>query len=123
MRALDFDETLFKIVRYWAFCTRKDSNSEVSLFLNQPRIIISQFSYWESNLHIAACFAPESENSKLEVSTYAVQKRIINIQASPKNKKPSPRIVIRVCKKDNEIRNFSKYRSLSRKIESRKLYK
>jgi hypothetical protein len=116
---LDFDETIFKTVKYWAFRTMKWFRLRGFIILksskNHYHVVFDRSVTWERNMHIVAWVALESGNPKLQkYQLMQCIKESSTLRISPKKEKSSPRIVFRYGKKALEVKNFSRYREMIR---------
>lgn len=118
---LDFDNMAFKTVRYWAeramnwyklggFVILKSSKNCYHVVFNRP---VS----WSRNMRIVAWVALQARNQGL-VKWHLMQciKESSTLRISPKREKPSPRVVFRFGKQDQQINNFVKKRLLVKQI-------
>lgn len=112
---LDFDNTKFKTVQYWA--SRANRWFKLGGFLilktseSNYHVVFNRSVYWSENMRIVAWVCQQSKNHKL--TGYLVMqciKEASTLRVSPEGNKPSPRIVFRYGKQDKEIRNYLKYR-------------
>ena len=117
---LDFDNTTFKTVMYWArrairwfdlwgFIILKSSEGCYHVVFDRP---VS----WSENMKIVAWVALLSHKMGLQ-RWHLMQciKESSTLRVSPKMTKPSPRIVYREGEEDNQIADFLRYR---RKIKN-----
>jgi len=95
---LDFDDTSFRTVRYWAFRTMRWFNLHGFIILksraNCYHVVFDRAVSWSKNLHIVAWVSLLSRNER--VTTYCLMqciKESSTLRVSPKGEKPSPRIV------------------------------
>lgn len=120
---LDFDNTNFKTVKYWAFRSYGWFRLEGFLIFKSSEdnyhVIFDSTVSWIENMHIVAWVCLGSQNIGLQ-KWFLMQciKKSSTLRVSPKGEKPSPRIVFRFGKEDNEIKNFLQYRRRIKKIFS-----
>ena len=111
---LDFDDTSFKEVKYWASRTMKRFKLEGFVILksskNSYHVLFNREVSWPENVRIVAWVSLLSHNMMLQ-KWFVMQciKKGSTLRVSPKRNKPSPRIVYRYGKQDGEIKNFLKY--------------
>jgi len=119
---LDFDDTLFKTVKYWALRAMNWFKLRGFIILrsskNHYHVVFDRSVTWERNMYVVAWIALESKNSKLQrYLTMQCIKESSTLRISTKGEKPSPRIVFRYGKHDQEIKSFLQRRkSLKRLI-------
>jgi len=118
---LDFDNTPFKAVRYWALRTMKWFKLEGFIILKSSKdnyhVVFDRKVSWAENMRIVAWVSLLSHNGMLE-KWFVMQciKRGSTLRMSSKEDKPSPRIVFRYGDQDNQINDFLKYRKIIRNI-------
>jgi len=118
---LDFDNTPFKTVKYWALRTMKWFKLEGFIILksseNNYHVVFNRPVSWSENMHIVAWVSLLSGNPMLE-KWFLMQciKEGSTLRVSPKRDKPSPRIVYKYGKEDKQIRDFLAYRKLAKLI-------
>ena len=125
---LDFDETTFKNVKYWAERTMKWFKLRGYIILksskNSYHVVFNKVVSWSENLKVVAWVALHSQNRGL-IKWLLMQciKQSSTLRISNKNKKHSPRIVYGHGKQDKQILGFLEYRKLikgiNRKLETR----
>lgn len=121
---LDFDDTPFRQVKYWALRTMKRFKLEGFLILksseNNYHVVFDRRVSWSENMKIVAWVSLLSHNGMLE-KWFVMQciKEGSTLRVSPKRDKPSPRIVFRHGDQDEEIKRFLIYRRLIRRIVER----
>lgn len=118
---LDFDETSFKTVRYWArqasrhfklggFIILKSSKSSYHVVFNR-RVT------WTENMSVVAWTALESRKEKLRLwLLMQCIKKWSTLRVSPKGKKPPPRIVYREGEHDGQIVGYLEYRRIVKRV-------
>lgn len=121
---LDFDDTPFKTVCYWALRTMKWFKLRGFVILKSSKksyhVLFDRKVTWRKNVHVMNWVALESQNEKLK--TYALMQGIkedSTLRISPKGDKPSPRIVFRYGSQDNQIREFLEFRRFIKNIVKR----
>ena len=118
---LDFDDVPFRIVKYWALRTMKWFRLRGFVILksskNHYHVLFDNTVSWKKNVHIMGWVSLESTNEGLR-KWFIMQciKESSTLRVSPKRGKLSPRIILRLGKQDNEIRNFLRYRKFIKKI-------
>jgi hypothetical protein len=119
---LDFDNTSFKDVKYWALRTMKWFNLEGFIILesseNHYHVVFNRKVSWSENMKIVAWVSLLSHNPMLE-KWFIMQciKEGSTLRISPKMDKPSPKIVFRHGKQDKQVREFLSYRRLIKNID------
>lgn len=118
---IDFDNTPFKTVKYWAFRAMRWFKLRGFIVLrsskNHYHVVFDRSVTWKRNIHIVAWVALESRNAKLQkYQLMQCIKESSTLRISAKREKPSPRIVFRLGKQDQQIRNFVDYRLFIRQI-------
>ena len=95
--------------------THKKNTNKHLIFL--PQIIKCARASWTENVRIMAWVCLMSKHRKL-TGWFILQciKKGSTLRVSPKNQKPSPRIVYRYGKQDKQIRSFLDYRNLIKRI-------
>ena len=118
---LDFDNTSFKTVRFWAFRTMQWHKLEGLVIFksskNSYHIVFNRKVSWKKNMKIVAWVSLLSHNLKL-LKWFVMQciKESSTLRVSPKKQKPSPRIVFRYGKQEKQIQTFLQYRRLVKNI-------
>ena len=113
---LDFDNTDFKTVNYWA--TRAMNWYNLSGFLIQKtspgcyHVVFNKRVSWAENMSVVAWVALLSSNKGLQ-RWHRMQciKMKSTLRIGPKNEKNSPRIVKRVGDQDEQIQEFIEIRN------------
>lgn len=114
---LDFDETSFSSVKYWALRTMKWFRLGGFLVLKSSEkhyhVVFNREVSWSENMRIVAWVALQSRNQGL-LKWFLMQciKESSTLRISTKRQKPSPRIVFRYGKEDQQIKHFLEYRNL-----------
>ena len=117
---LDFDDTTFRTVQYWARRAMKWFKLGGFIILKSSEdcyhVIFDRPVSWSENMKIVAWTALLSHKQKLQ-RWHLMQciKESSTLRVSPKMSKPSPRIVYREGIDDNQIVDFLRYR---RKIKN-----
>jgi hypothetical protein len=118
---LDFDNTSFKDVKYWALRTMKWFNLEGFIILqsseNHYHVVFNREVSWSENMRIVAWVALLSNNPMIQ-RWFLMQciKQGSTLRVSPKVGKPSPKIVFRYGKQDKQVREYLSYRRLAKNI-------
>jgi len=114
---LDFDNTSFKTVRYWATRAMKWFKLEGYIILkssmNNYHVVFNRKVSWKKNMKFVSWMALLSNNPMLQ-KWFLMQciKEGSTLRISPKREKGSPRIVFRYGKENGQIECFLKYRKL-----------
>lgn len=112
---LDFDNTCFRTVKYWAFRTLKWFRLGGFVILKSSKncyhVVFNRKVSWSENMKVVAWVSLQSRILKLE-KWFLMQciKEESTLRVSPKRQKLSPRIVFRYGKQDGEIEEFLCYR-------------
>ena len=112
---LDFDNTTFKTVRYWAAKAMKWFKLEGYMILksslNNYHVVFNRTVSWKENMHIVAWVCLRSKHKKL-TGWFIMQciKEGSTLRVSPKRDKASPRIVFRYGRENGQIDSFLKHR-------------
>jgi hypothetical protein len=118
---IDFDDTSFQTVKYWASRTMKWFKLEGYMILKSSKCcyhaVFNRVVSWSENMHIVAWVALQSHKKELQ-KWLLMQciKQSSTLRVSSKREKTSPRIVFRFGKQDKQIRNFIRNRHLIKKI-------
>ena len=118
---LDFDDTDFKTVSYWADRALKWFDLGGYLILKSSpgcyHIVFNRTVDWPENMRVVAWVAYLSKNEGLR-RWHRMQciKMKSTLRVGPKNEKKSPRIVKRVGEQDEQIQEFIKSRNEIKKI-------
>jgi hypothetical protein len=118
---LDFDDSPYKIVKYWAeralnwfklggYIILKSSK-------NSYHVLFNKSVSWAQNMSIVAWVALQCRNRGL-VKWFIMQaiKKSSTLRVSKKKDKPSPRIVYRHGEQDEQIQGFLEYRRFIKSI-------
>lgn len=122
---IDFDNVTFKTAKYWAFRTMRFQNLEGFIILKSSErcyhVVFNRSVDWSENVSIMAWIALLSNNKGLQ-KYHLLQciKQSSTLRISDKNEKPSPRIVYRYGKQDDQIQSFLEYRKLIKRIIKKK---
>ena len=112
---LDFDDTTFKNVKYWAERTLKWFKLGGYIILKSSKksyhVIFNKTVSWTQNLKVVAWVALHAQNRGL-VKWLLMQciKKSSTVRISNKNKKSPPRLVYSHGKQDKQIQEFLEYR-------------
>ena len=118
---LDFDNASFKSVKYWAFRTMKFHNLKGFIILKSSKkcyhVVFNRSVFWSENMRIVAWVSLLSHNKGTQ-NYHLMQciKQASTLRISDKKEKPSPRIVYRYGKEDDQIISFLEYRKLIKRI-------
>jgi hypothetical protein len=118
---LDFDDMKFKNVKYWAERTMKWFKLDGYIILKSSKncyhVIFNRAVSWARNMKVVAWVGLQSQNRGL-IKWLVMQciKQSSTLRISLKHEKPSPRIVFRCGKQDQQIFDFLKMRDLTKKI-------
>jgi len=119
---LDFDDTTFKTVKYWANRTVKWFKLKGFIILKSSlknyHVVFNRAVSWKRNIHIMNWVALESHNEKMK--DYALMQGIkesSTLRVSPKRMKRSPRIVYRYGMQEDQIRSFLCHRNMIKRIQ------
>lgn len=123
---LDFDQTPFSKVKYWALKALKRFKLHGFIVLksseNCYHVIFDRPLSWTDNVRTMAWVALLSHNEGLK--SYLIMqciKKCSTIRVSPKSGKGSPRIVCRFGIQSENVRIFLKNRQLIKKISEKML--
>jgi len=111
LKYLASNDASFKFVKYWALRIMKFFRLRGFIILksskNHYHVVFDRSVTWAKNTHIMAWACVESKNAGLK-KWFLMQciKESSTLRVSPKEEKPSPRIVYRYGKQDNEIKGF-----------------
>lgn len=118
---LDFDNTPFKTVKYWAFRIFRWFKLKGFIILKSSsdcyHVVFDRKVSWKLNVKIVAWVSLMCQNPMLE-KWFLMQciKEGSTLRISSKKDKPSPRIVFRHGKQNGQIQWFLRYRKLIKKI-------
>ena len=118
---LDFDDTPFKNVKYWAQVTLKHFQLGGLLILksseNHYHVIFNHMVDWAENMSIVAWVSLQSNNQNmLRYLRMQCIKKSSTLRVGPKGEKIPPRIVYSEGKEDEQISFFLKHRRLVKRI-------
>jgi hypothetical protein len=124
---LDFDESPFKTVKYWAQITMKHFLLGGFLILksseNHYHVIFNNKVNWAENMSIVAWVSLQSNNQNmLRYLRMQCIKKSSTLRVGPKGEKSSPRIVYRVGNQDVQIKEFLELRREIKKYCHRSKY-
>jgi hypothetical protein len=111
---LDFDNTSFKIVKYWSEKAMIRFRLGGYLILKSSRknfhVVFDRRVSWSRNMKIVAWVSFASKNpGLLQFLCMQCIKGSSILRVSSKRQKPSPQIVFRYGPQDGEIRNYLEY--------------
>jgi hypothetical protein len=118
---LDFDNTRFKTVKYWAFRTMKWFKLKGFIILksskNSYHVVFDKKVSWKENVKIMAWVCLLSQHKAL-TKWFLMQciKEGSTLRVSEKKEKPQPRIVYRYGSQNNQIAEFLAYRKIVKSI-------
>ena len=118
---LDFDNTKFKTVLYWALRTMKWFRLKGFIIFksskNHYHVVFDRKVSWKENVKIMAWVSLLSQHKAL-TKWFLLQciKQASTLRVSPKRKKPMPRIVYRYGSQENQIAEFLAYRNIIKGI-------
>lgn len=118
---LDFDETPFKVVKYWALKTMNWFKLGGFVILksseNCYHIVFNRKVSWSENMKIVAWASLLSHHENLK-KWFLMQciKQLSTLRVSSKRMKPSPRIMYRYSNQSKQVQNFLTYRHMIKKI-------
>ena len=121
---LDFDESTFKTVKYWANRTMKRFKLKGYIILKSSKdcyhVVFDRKVSWSENMWIVAYVALSALNRGLRKwQLMQCIKESSTLRVSSKREKPSPRIVHRYGKQDEQVKDFLRYRRLIKKTQKR----
>jgi hypothetical protein len=118
---LDFDDTPFRWVKYWASraCNWFDLGGYIILKSSKKsyHIVFDRAVDWRTNMHILCWVAVEANNWRLK--NYVLMqgiKECSTLRVGPKLEKPPPRIVYRFGDQGGEIARFLEMRGRAKRI-------
>lgn len=121
---LDFDKVSFSSVRYWALRAMKWFKLRGFVILKSSKncyhVVFDHVVSWSENMRIVAWVSLQSRSRSL-CKWFLMQciKGCSTLRVSPKREKPSPRIVYRHGKQDQNVRDFLKNREIIKKISQK----
>lgn len=121
---LDLDDVSFRTTRYWALRAMKWFKLQGFIILKSSKncyhIVFDRVVSWADNLRVVAWVAVLSHNKGLRkwVLMQCI-KSSSTLRVSPKREKPSPRIVYRHGKQDDNIKSFLKTRRIIKYISQK----
>ena len=121
---LDFDQTPFRTVRYWAMRTMKWFRLKGFIILKSSKdsyhVVFDKKVSWKENMHIVAWVCLLSQHKEL-TKWFLLQciKEGSTLRVSAKKGKPEPRIVFRFGSQDGMIAEFLAYRKVVKSIIKR----
>ena len=118
---VDFDNTSFKTVRYWARRVCKWFKLDGFIILKSSErsyhVVFNRRVSWSENLKIVAWVSLHSHS--IGLNRWLVMQCIkqgSTLRVSPKFAKPSPRIVFREGNQNEQIKDFLVHRALIKRI-------
>jgi hypothetical protein len=124
---LDFDNTAFRLVKYWAFKAMRKFRLEGFVIFkssdNSYHVVFNRPVSWSENVRVVAWVSLLSHNE--ELTKYLLMqciKESSTLRVSEKQGKASPRIVFRYGRQDKQMKGFLAFRGVIKGIE-RKLSK
>jgi hypothetical protein len=122
---LDFDNTPFRTVKYWAMRTMKWFKLKGFIILKSSKnssyhVVFNKKVSWKRNMHIVAWVCLLSQHKAL-TKWFLMQciKEGSTLRVSAKKEKPEPRIVFRFGSQTNQIAEFLAYRKIVKSIVKR----
>lgn len=118
---LDFDDTTFKNVKYWACRTMRWFKLGGFVILksseNNYHVVFNRSVSWSRNMHVVSWVSLESGNRGL-LKWLQMQciKESSTLRVSAKKEKLPPRIVYRFGEQDKQIQSFLHYRKIIKNI-------
>jgi len=117
---LDFDDTPFKKVKYWAQVAMKHFELGGFLILksseNHYHVVFNHRVNWAENMSIVAWVSLQSNNQNmLRYLRMQCIKKSSTLRIGPKGEKPSPRIVYREGNEDTQIKEYLETRKFLKK--------
>ena len=117
---LDFDDTPFRKVKYWAQVALKHFDLCGFLILksskNHYHVIFNRKVDWAENMSIVAWVSLQSNNQNmLRYLRMQCIKKASTLRVGPKGEKPSPRIVYREGNEDAQIKEYLETRNFLKK--------
>lgn len=124
---IDFDETSFSTVKYWALRAMKWFRLKGCVILKSSKkcyhVVFDHEVSWSENMRIVAWVSLQSHSRSL-CKWFLMQciKGCSTLRVSPKCEKPSPRIVYRCGEQGHSVKDFLENRKIIKQI-SQKLRK
>ena len=117
---LDFDDTPFKKVKYWAQIAMNHFGLGGFLILksseNHYHVVFNRRVNWAENMSIVAWVSLQSNNQNmLRYLRMQCIKKASTLRVGPKGEKPSPRIVYREGNEDTQIKEYLETRNFLKK--------
>lgn len=118
---LDLDDTPFKTVKYWAQRAMHFFDLVGFLMLKSSQgnyhVVFDRKVTWIDNMSIVASIAIQTKHEGLKKwSLLQARKKASTLRVGPKGEKPSPRIVFREGRHEDQIAEFLKWRINIKKI-------
>src|SRR5208283_3887593 len=111
---LDFDNTAFRLVKYWAFKATRKFRLEGFVILksseNSYHVVFNRLVSWSENMSVVSWVSLLSHNQGL-VKYLQMQciKRSSTLRVSEKQEKASPRVIFRYGQQDKQIKSFLEF--------------
>jgi hypothetical protein len=125
---LDFDNTAFPLVKYWAFKAMRKFRLEGFVILksseNSYHVVFNHPVSWSENMRVVAWVSLLSHNKAL--SKYFLMqciKESSTLRVSEKQEKASPRIVFRYGRQDKQVKGFLELRGVIKAIDRKLSHK
>lgn len=118
---LDFDDTSFKTVKYWALKTMRWFKLGGFVILKSSKncyhVVCNRKVSWSENMRIVAWVSLLSRHESLK-RWFLMQciKQASTLRVSSKGLKPSPRIVYRYGDQNEQVQDFLTYRQRIKRI-------
>ena len=114
---LDFDDTAFKTVKYWAQVAMKHFLLGGFLILKSSEshyhVVFNRMVDWAENMSIVAWVSLQSKNQNmLRYLRMQCIKKSSTLRVGPKGEKTAPRIVYREGKNDEQITLYLSHRKI-----------
>jgi len=119
---LDFDDTLFKTVKYWALRAMKRFKLEGFIILKSSKkcyhVVFNRKVTWKENMSIVAWVTLHNITKRKVVKWFLMQciKGGSTLRISPKRDKGSPRIVFRHGRENGQVEGFLRFRQKVKNI-------
>jgi len=118
---LDFDDTSFRTVMYWANRAMRWFKLGGYVVLKSSKksyhVVFDRAVSWSENLRVVAWVSLQSQNRGL-IKWLIMQciKQSSTLRVSMKNKKHPPRVVFRHGEQEGQIQDFLEYRKLIKRL-------
>jgi hypothetical protein len=120
---LDFDETSFSSVKYWALRTMKWFRLSGFVILKSSKscyhVVFDRVVSWSENMRIVAWVALLSHNKGL-AKWFLMQciKGCSTLRVSPKREKPPPRVVCKCGEQNENVKDFLRNKRIVKKMSA-----